>query len=44
MQANTRWGGHDDGFLDAESLALRIVGSGQTAPVGTGRRVDVDAS
>jgi energy-coupling factor transport system ATP-binding protein len=35
MQANTRWGGHDDRFLDAESLALRIVGSGQTAPVGT---------
>ncbi|MEX1169146.1 MAG: ATP-binding cassette domain-containing protein [Chloroflexota bacterium] len=35
MQANTRWGGDDDRFLDAESLALRIVRSGQTAPVGT---------
>jgi energy-coupling factor transport system ATP-binding protein len=35
MQANTRWGGHDDRFLDAESLALRILRSGQTAPTGT---------
>ena len=34
MQANARWGGRDDRFLDAESLALRIVGSGQTAPAG----------
>ena len=34
MQANARWGGRDDGFLDAESLALRIVASEQAAPVG----------
>jgi energy-coupling factor transport system ATP-binding protein len=34
MQANARWGGRDDRFLDAESLALRIVASGQTAPAG----------
>ncbi len=33
MQANARWGGRDDRFLDAESLALRIVGSEQGAPV-----------
>jgi energy-coupling factor transport system ATP-binding protein len=34
MQANARWGGRDDRFLDAESLALRIVASGHTAPAG----------
>jgi energy-coupling factor transporter ATP-binding protein EcfA2 len=27
MQANARWGGRDDRFLDAESLARRIVAS-----------------
>ncbi len=32
MQANARWGGHDDRFLDAESLALRIVASEQATP------------
>ena len=34
MQANARWGGRDDRFLDAESLALRIVASERTAPAG----------
>jgi len=34
MQANARWGGPDDPFLDAESLALRIAQSGYAAPVG----------
>jgi energy-coupling factor transporter ATP-binding protein EcfA2 len=33
MGANARWGGRDDRFLDAESLALRIVMSG-AAPAG----------
>lgn len=39
MLANTRWGGRDDRFLDAETLALRIAASGQTsagAEGGTG--------
>jgi energy-coupling factor transport system ATP-binding protein len=35
MQANARWGGRDDRFLDAESLALRIAQSERTAPAGT---------
>jgi ATPase components of various ABC-type transport systems, contain duplicated ATPase len=34
MQANARWGGRDGRFLDAESLALRIVASEQATPVG----------
>jgi energy-coupling factor transport system ATP-binding protein len=34
MQANARWGTPDGRFLDAESLALRIVASEPTAPVG----------
>jgi energy-coupling factor transporter ATP-binding protein EcfA2 len=34
MQANARWGGRDSRFLDAESLALRIVASERAAPVG----------
>jgi energy-coupling factor transport system ATP-binding protein len=29
MQANARWGRHDGRFLDAESLARRILASGQ---------------
>jgi energy-coupling factor transport system ATP-binding protein len=35
MQANARWGGRDDRFRDAESLALRIAQSEQAAPAGT---------
>ncbi len=35
MQANARWGGLDDRFRDAESLALRIAQSEQAAPAGT---------
>jgi energy-coupling factor transporter ATP-binding protein EcfA2 len=34
MQANARWGKSDDRFLDAESLALRIVGSGGATSAG----------
>ena len=34
MQANARWGGRDGQFLDAESLALRIVASERAAPAG----------
>ena len=34
MQANARWGGRDDRFYDAESLAFRIAQSGDAAPVG----------
>jgi energy-coupling factor transporter ATP-binding protein EcfA2 len=34
MQANTRWGGRDARFLDAESLALRIAQSEVAAPAG----------
>jgi energy-coupling factor transport system ATP-binding protein len=34
MQANTRWGGRDARFLDAESLALRIAQSEIAAPAG----------
>lgn len=34
MQGNARWGGRDDRFLDAESLALRIAQSERSAPVG----------
>ena len=34
MQANARWGGRDDRFLDAESLALRIAQSERAAPAG----------
>jgi energy-coupling factor transport system ATP-binding protein len=34
MRANARWGGRDGRFLDAESLALRIVASGRAAPAG----------
>ena len=42
MQANARWGGRDDRFLDAESLALRIAQSGRATPAGAegGSRVD----
>ena len=34
MQANARWGGRDGRFLDAESLALRIVASERLATAG----------
>jgi energy-coupling factor transporter ATP-binding protein EcfA2 len=34
MQANARWGGRDDRFLDAESLALRIAQSERAASAG----------
>ena len=34
MRANARWGGRDGRFLDAESLALRVVASEQAASVG----------
>lgn len=34
MRANARWGTPDGRFLDAESLALRILGSEPTAAVG----------
>ena len=34
MQANTRWGGRDARFLDAESLALRIAQSEVAASAG----------
>jgi energy-coupling factor transport system ATP-binding protein len=42
MQANARWGGRDDRFLDAETLALRIAQSERAAPAGAegGSRVD----
>ncbi len=42
MQANARWGGRDDQFLDAESLALRIAQSERAAQAGAegGSRVD----
>ena len=42
MQANARWGGRDDRFLDAESLALRIAQSERAAKAGAegGSRVD----
>jgi energy-coupling factor transporter ATP-binding protein EcfA2 len=43
MQANTRWGGRDDRFLDAESLALRIAQSERAAPVGAEGGSGVDA-
>ena len=43
MRANARWGGRDDRFLDAESLALRIVGSERAAPVGAEGGSGVDA-
>ena len=43
MQANARWGGRDGRFLDAESLALRIVASEQAAPVGAEGGSGVDA-
>jgi energy-coupling factor transport system ATP-binding protein len=33
MQANARWGGGDDPFLDAESLAFRIVASERSAGI-----------
>jgi hypothetical protein len=34
MQANARWGGRDGRFLDAETLALRIVASEHPGPDG----------
>jgi energy-coupling factor transport system ATP-binding protein len=43
MRANARWGGHDDQFLDTESLALRIAQSELAAPVGTEGGSGVDA-
>jgi energy-coupling factor transport system ATP-binding protein len=43
MQANTRWGGRDGRFLDAESLALRIAQSERAAPVGAEGGSGVDA-
>ncbi len=43
MLANTRWGGRDDRFLDAETLALRIAASGQQASAGAEGGAGVDA-
>jgi energy-coupling factor transporter ATP-binding protein EcfA2 len=43
MRANARWGGRDDRFLDAESLALRIAQSERAAPVGAEGGSGVDA-
>jgi energy-coupling factor transport system ATP-binding protein len=43
MLANTRWGGRDDRFLDAETLALRIAASGQEASAGAEGGTGVDA-
>ena len=43
MQANMRWGGRDDPFLDAESLANRIAQSERVAPVGAEGGSGVDA-
>ncbi len=42
MGANARWGGRDDRFLAAESLASRLAQSGRAAPAGAegGSRVD----
>ena len=34
MQANARWGESDDRFLDADSLARRIAGSGGATSAG----------
>jgi energy-coupling factor transport system ATP-binding protein len=43
MQANARWGGRDGRFLDAESLALRIVASEQADSAGAEGGSSVDA-
>ena len=43
MQANTRWGGPGDRFLDAESLANRIAQSERVALAGAEGGSGVDA-